>query len=152
MRIWILGILIVVISCNGQKKVSADATAINQENTLVLLVQDDYSGSEVAENLVIRDAKSLKKFYSKVNMTRKPGLPIPQVDFTNEMILIHCSGEQHSPISTSISILNETENQLMVKIETKNLESTTESTILTSPFSVYKMPSSPKEILFKKEK
>ncbi len=95
MRYLSLFIFAIILSCNGQKKAALDNGDDKKAGSekLTLLLADNYSGSEVEETMIIKDAKALQRFYSKINRTRKPGLPVPDVDFTKEMILVHCSGE-----------------------------------------------------------
>ncbi|MGB5666304.1 MAG: hypothetical protein WBM53_05625, partial [Maribacter sp.] len=101
---------------------------------------------------VITDAKALKSFYSKINRTRKPGLPVPDVDFTKEMILVHCSGLRKSNVApSSLSIMEETDEELVLETTNGKVEQKGGDSAEISPFSVYKMPLTSKKIIFKKE-
>ena len=107
MRVLWYGILLAMLSCNGQKKVANQAEANAKALTAIgleLLVRDDYSGTDEPESRVITDMKTLKGFFSKVNRTRKPGIPVPEVDFTKEMLLLVCSGERNDGLSPEIVI------------------------------------------------
>lgn len=124
----------------------------NAMATPTLVLQDNYSGGIAPDTLIIKDRKSLQKFFSKVNRTRKPGLPLPEVDFTKEMILIYCSGEQPLGNAVSLSVVEENDQELILKtttVETRKEKSA--STALVSPFSVYRMPLTNKRISFKEE-
>jgi len=150
----LLVILMIFSSCNCQKKAAMN----NEEDTnihnekLTLLLQDNYSGSDVSETLVIKDAKELKSFYSKINQTRKPGLPVPEVDFTKEIILVHCSGLRKSNVAPpSLSVLEETDEELVLETTNGKVEQKGGDSAEISPFSVYKMPLTSKKIIFKKE-
>ena len=153
MRYLPLFIFTIILSCNGQKKVPMDNESEVKESgeKLTLLLQDNYSGADVAETLVIKDVKALKSFYSKINRTRKPGLPVPEVDFTKEMILIHCMGEQTNGKQALLSVIEENEKEVVISTSVKKSEKSSTSSALISPFSVYKMPLTHKEITFKKE-
>ena len=153
MRYLPLFIFAIILSCNGQKK-----TAMKDKNDmeagkekLTLLLQDNYSGMDVAETLVIKDVKALKSFYSKINRTRKPGIPVPEVDFTKEMILIHCSGEQMDGKQVKLSVEEENDLEVIIRTSVKKTQKSGTSSALISPFSVYKMPLTQKEVTFKKE-
>ena len=152
MRYLAVVVLIIIYSCNGQKKAAMANTneLKGSSGKLTLILQDNYSGSEVEESMIIKDAKTLKSFYSKVNRTRKPGLPVPEVDFTKEMILIHCIGEQTNGKTAELTFVQENENEVIVKSSIKILEKGKTSSSITSPFSVYKMPLTQKKISFKK--
>ena len=148
-----LFIFAIILSCNGQKKAAMkDKNGMNEGNEkLTLLLLDNYSGTDVAETLVIKDVKALKSFYSKINRTRKPGLPVPEVDFTKEMILVHCSGEQTNGKHALLSVMEENEKEVIISTSLEKSEKSGTSSALISPFSVYKMPLTQKEITFKKE-
>ena len=80
MKLFFVGILFLFFACNGQKKTTMQNNEASS-NQLQLIVSDDYSGAEVSETLVITNLKELQLFYSKINMTRKPCLPLPDVNF-----------------------------------------------------------------------
>ena len=118
---------------------------------LTLLLEDNYSGSEVEETMIIKDAKALQRFYSKINRTRKPGLPVPEVDFTKEMILVHCIGEQMNGNQATLSIEEENKKEVIISTSHEKSKKSDTSSALISPFSVYKMPLTQKEISFRKK-
>ncbi|MCK5443310.1 MAG: hypothetical protein KAJ23_15605 [Maribacter sp.] len=154
MRSLFLSIVIVITSCNGQKKTtfnSSEGATTTKNHRLTLLLQDNYSGSDSAETLIIKDVKTLKVFYSRINRTRKPGLPLPKVDFTKEIVLVHCMGEQRVGALSSLSIFEETDNELVLKIKNITAKKKETSPVSISPFSVYKLPITKKKISFKKE-
>ena len=151
MRYLPLFVLAIILSCNGQKKVplNNETEVKESDEKLTLLLQDNYSGTDVAETLVIKDVKALKNFYSKINRTRKPGLPVPEVDFTKEMILIHCMGEQTNGKHSLLSVIDENEKEVIISTSVEKSKKSSTSSALISPFSVYKMPLTSKEISFK---
>lgn len=141
-----------IVSCSGQKKPAlAEDGSNNNTKSFSLVLQDNYSGSIAPDTLLIKDSKALRKFFSKVNMTRKPGLPVPEVDFSKEMILIYCGGEQPYGQQVSLAIAEENDQELILRSSSKNLDKKSTSSVLISPFSVYKMPLTNKRITFKKE-
>ncbi len=152
MRFFLLGICFVFVSCGSQKKKAlTDGEVRGGAQELTLVLRDNYSGSDVAETLIIDDVKALKTFYSKINRTRKPGLPVPTVDFTKEMIVIHCSGIQKSNVESSLAILNETKDELVIEISKGKKVQKKKVSAEISPFSIYKMPRTSKRVIFEKE-
>jgi len=146
-----LFIFAIILSCNGQKKAAlgnGDDMKAGIEK-LTLLLADNYSGSEVEETMIIKDAKALQRFYSKINRTRKPGIPVPEVDFTKEIILIYCSGEQINGKQALLSVIAENEKEVIISTSVEKSKKSGTSTALISPFSVYRMPLTAKEISFK---
>lgn len=150
MKSFFWGVLIVFFSCNGQKKAMQSVEEDKSKTGLTLLLQDDQGGMTETETLVIKDYKALKRFYSKINRTRKPGLPVPIIDFTKEMVIIHCSGELNSNLNATLSITEVSDNQVILQstILQKEQQSTS---IAVTPFSIYKMPLTMKEVVVQKE-
>jgi hypothetical protein len=144
----------VITSCNGQKKTTFNSSEgdTTKNHRLTLLLQDNYSGSDSAETLIIKDAKTLKVFYSRINRTRKPGLPLPKVDFTKDMLLIHCSGKQYLGVIFSLSLVEETDNELVIKTTIDLTKEEKTPSIIISPFKLYKLPYLDKKITFVKER
>lgn len=136
-----------LFSCKAQKELAGE-----KMKDLELVVQDGYSGIMEYETMVIQDTKSLNKFYSQVNKTRKPGLPVPMVDFSREMVIVVCLGEQKGERMPLLSKINETEEELTLAVELTDPEKTdtTQNQAISYPFFLYKMPLSPKAIGFQK--
>ncbi len=119
---------------------------------LVLVDHDDFSTIADYEVRIIQDQKSLQKFYSKINMTRKPGLPVPMVDFSKDMLILICLGEQQKVVEPLLSKLQETAAGITVSvqlIEKQQIENNTVQSI-HYPFYLYKMPIIDKSIDFQK--
>ncbi len=145
MKIIFISILILASSCKSQKNLSQEI----DDNGLTLLVQDGYFYTDTMETAVIEDEKTLKTFFSRVNKTRKPGLPVPQIDFEKEMVLVVCMGEQKTNEMPYLRFLESNEKEINIAIEMTN---TTGKNIYTTsyPFCVYKIPISKHEVVFNK--
>ena len=143
----------IVLSCSGQKKMASKEGAGNGER-LTLIAQDNYSGADSTETMVITSQKALKAFYARVNRTRKPGLPVPEIDFSKNMVVVLCSSDEVHDLNYGLSILKETDGEMVLgKPETSGngrSSSSSDPAKLVSPFFVYKMPLTEKEISFKK--
>lgn len=139
-------ILIVLVgslqsSCKSQKTSVLQET---QNDTMELVLQDDYSGMVEEGILVIKDEKSLKRFFSKINRTRKPALEIPAVDFTREMLVVWCPGETQNP-DQGLQFKNETTD--VYTLERINPSTNVKQSAIISPFMVYKFPLSNKRVV-----
>ena len=135
-----------LLSCKAQKQLGDEIEG------LVLVEQDGYSGIETFQTRVIRDTKSLNKFYSQVNKTRKPGLPVPMIDFSQEMVLVVCLGEQQGKQSVLLSKTGETASELFIAVQLSdvNIGESAGVQVISSPFYLYKMPLTEKTIVFQK--
>lgn len=149
MKYYLISILLALFSCNGQKTVSENNTVsqIKPNLPMELLLQEENSDFNAVETMVIKDEKRLKSFYSKINRSRKPGLPVPIVDFTKEMVLVHCSGEQNRIGRPTLSLNKETNTEILLTSIIVSEDNGASITVMTNPFCVYKMTLSGKSII-----
>ncbi|MEO1011783.1 MAG: hypothetical protein AAFX53_10795 [Bacteroidota bacterium] len=145
----LIGLIVLFVSCKGQTGVSPATVDQSRDDSLILLLADNYSGSETAETLIIRSSKELRAFFVKVNRTRKPGLPLPLVDFTKETVLVYCSGETKGSLKPILTLGPDSGDKKIVNTKMENKKE--DSKIILSPFSMYKIPITQKEIIFQKE-
>ena len=152
MKTLILGLLILTGTCGSQKDKVKDANYQElDDNPLTLILSDNYGGTDTEQLLVLRDNKALKSFFSKVNMTRKPGLQIPEIDFSTEMVVIYCNGKTTDTPTLRIRGVQEEDNQMILDIE-KTKDNKSPSTAILMPFHLYKMPLTEKEIMLSDNK
>ena len=130
-------------SCKSQKQ------QMETDDRLTLLVQDGYFPTESPETQVIKDEKSLRAFFSKVNRTRKPGLPIPEVDFTTHSVLVACMGAMNTDSLPILYLKSETPDEMVISaeipIENKG------SDVQSYPFCVYSIADEGKKITLEME-
>ncbi len=143
----LISLALCLFSCKAQKNLVGE-----RMEDLVLVAKDGYSGIKEYEVMEIRDTKSLNKFYSQINKTRKPGLAVPMVDFSKEMVIVLCMGEQRGERMPLLSKTNETQDELTIAIELPDLTSTKnlQATPIVYPFYLYKMPLTVKMLNFQK--
>lgn len=145
MRFWFFIGLLLILSCKGQEK----ANAVNLDNgnhVLELLLQDAYFPIDSPASMVIKDDKALNSFFARVNRTRKPGIPVPKVDFSQRMLVVVCSGAVKGERFPVVKISKSTDKEIVISI--KNSEERNSKGLTTYPFSIYEMNKSAKEIFF----
>ncbi|WP_139063651.1 hypothetical protein [Flagellimonas eckloniae] len=150
MKYLLLILLVCFTSCKAQKE--TQLTSEQKDSGMILIAHDEYSGISEYETMVIRDAKSLNKFYAKINRTRKPGLPVPTLDFSKEIVLVVCLGEQKGKKLLTLSSNEETENEVSVSIEMVDSDEVEKDKVqyVSYPFYIYKIPHTSKTINFEK--
>ncbi|MGX1930527.1 hypothetical protein [Flagellimonas sp. 2504JD4-2] len=123
----------------------------NETGDFELVATDGYSGIEAYEASIISDTKSLNKFYSRINKTRKPGLPVPAIDFSKDVLVVMCLGEQNDNISPMLKKV-ESEDNILVTIELSKESdvSKTENPLISYPFYIYSLPRTSKSIKVQK--
>jgi hypothetical protein len=150
MRIVLLSLLFVCLSCKSQKKVVQQNEENLQMDEPTLVLKDYYSNIDSSQISVIKDQKALSKFFVQVNKTRKPGLPVPEIDFSKEMVILICAGEQQGSYVPSVTILEEDANNMIVNVGGNQAFDSTD-TAMSTPFFLYKMLLSEKQITIIKE-
>ncbi|MEL6303975.1 MAG: hypothetical protein AAFQ20_04220 [Bacteroidota bacterium] len=111
--------------------------ATNEAVGVKAILEDGYYPVEEKQALVIENEKSLKSFFSKVNRSRKPGLPIPQVDFTTEVALVVCVGAYKSE---GYPVLMHPKKDGVYHIVEAQTAKNQENTAVSYPLMVYKVP------------
>ncbi len=147
-RIFLL-VLVLMIGCKSQKNTEeklASASTYEQE-ALKLLLSDNYGGTEYPEIQIIKDQKALKKFFIEINKTRKPGLPVPEIDFTKEMVVVYCSGKTQNPTGSSLVLKKESDTEKVLGIQKVENQEYIATSAIIFPFSVYKIPLTDKRIV-----
>lgn len=77
---------------------------------------------------------------------RKPGIPIPVIDFNKEVVVILCEGEHTATFSKGLEVLQETEK--VVKLKRVSHSTKNSSKAIITPFRLYKYNILKKEIVF----
>lgn len=144
----IISIIAIVTSCKSKKDIS-EATAVEiPQDTLELVASDMYGGAEEEVFQIIRNEGELKKFYRQVNMTRKPGLPVPEIDFSAHTAVLYCSGSTNSMSMPQFFITSQSDTQIVVeKSNSTKSDNTTSVSAKLTPFGLYLLPFSDKEVI-----
>ncbi len=150
MRIFLVSLLLVCLSCKSQKKGNLNNEEKVQMEKPIFVMEDSYSNIDSSQISIITDQKALQKFFVQVNKTRKPGLPVPEVDFSKEMLILICAGEQQGTYEPNVTILEPDDENLTINVERK-LPSDSLETAISTPFFLYKMPISEKKVTIRKQ-
>ncbi len=149
---WFILCMLTIGACKSQEKGKAAAMEQSEQvQELTLVLSDNYGGSEYADFQVIRDMKTLRQFFIQVNKTRKPGLPVPDIDFTKELVLLHCPGKMRDKSATELFIMDDSSEKILLSTKEANIKQKVGNEALTMPFSLYTIPLTEKEIVFQIE-
>lgn len=117
-------------------------------NALTFVMSDSYGGLEVENLQVFRSQGGLQKFFAGVNKTRKPGLPVPQIDFSKNIVLVYSAGLTSQGTALELVSLGEKEGRILLEAKKEGGETLSASAAaLTQPFTIYTMPRSDKELV-----
>lgn len=131
-----------VVSCKSKADFASDSV---QNIEMKRIVQENYSGFEEEQLVVIKSQEELSSFYGIVNRTRKPGLEPPSINFNEHMLLVWCVGTKGDHKSTLD--LRKGEDYLYVR-KIDSITDKNEKGPIVSPFSIYKIPKSTQKIKF----
>lgn len=152
MKTLVLGLLILAGTCGSQKDKVTDTNRQQLDNPLTLVLSDNHGGSDTEQLTVIRDNKALKSFFTKVNMTRKPGLQIPEIDFNTEMVVIYCNGKTTDTDTPILNRMGDKDDKMTFRRIPDSKQKKDPSTAILMPFHLYKMPLTEKEIVLDNNK
>lgn len=140
-------LLIFNFACKGQKGMKKlDEQPLNV--SLELILKDNYSGIKASGNDVIKDKKTLQKFFSEINKMRKPGIQMPEIDFSTEVVVVLCEGEHEATFSMAFEVFKETEKVLKLRNVRHSEKETSKARV--TPFKIYKYNTTKKDIVFDK--
>ncbi len=153
MKLVVFILSFLAFSCNLQKGVVSEQEEMvkkDSQNNLSLIMHEQQGVYPTNQFLVVRDEKTLASFFAKINRTRKPGLALPTIDFSKNILIIQCNGEIEANVLRALSI--EEENKDQVLISDINQTKTDKEVSNANSFSIYSMPHTSKEIIFKGDK
>ena len=87
--------LLFISSCKSSKTEDVNSKPTAKKNIMKdkkevqnfeLLLQESHGGYKEQRLLIVNDQKQLTDVYMKLNQIRKPGIPIPAVDFEKNTI------------------------------------------------------------------
>lgn len=121
--------ILLAISCKSQDQNSVST------NQLKVLVRDSYFPVEEPSTQIIEDEKTLRKLYSAINKTRKPGIPVPVIDFTYQSVLVACLGPTNTEDLPEMIIKDENTDELFISVKKNQKQTKSEATFY--PFCIY---------------
>ena len=142
------------MSCASSKNVivaKQNNSSLSIESPFTLLMTEHYGAPSSAQNIVISDSKTLNSFFSKVNRTRKPGITVPDIDFSKNVIIIVYSGETLNHTDPVLYVLKETVTQTVLSTKLRPSKKENSTGKIANSFYMYIMPQSKKKITFSKE-
>jgi len=153
MKLYVL-LTLVILSCSSTINIDVPIKSENNANQLLfeVLVEDQIGGYTTPEIRVVKGRESLLKVYGQVNKSRKPGFPIPDIDFSRETIVAVFMGKKNTGgYGVAVEEVREEKGKLIVAIkETKPSSGAMAITVITQPFCIVKINSSNKELVFEK--
>lgn len=107
-----------------------------------IILQEAYGGLEKSEQRVITDTEGLQEIYGIINRFRRPGLPVPEVDFKSYVVVALFMGEKpNGGFSTEVQSISTANDRLIVNITEIGPKPTDNVTMaICQPFCFVKIP------------
>lgn len=144
MKFVFLSLILIALSCKSQK----NSVHTTSSEAMTPLLHDNYSGVEESQLHIIKDAPTLQKFFATINRFRKPGIPVPEVDFNDNTVLLYFAGKTPVDAQDQVFTREETEEQITLGIKKGDSTTTAASAAIGTPFQLYIVPQTKKEIVF----
>lgn len=115
-----------------------------------VLISNSHSNFANQRNLIIETPEVFQEIFATINSTRKPGIPLPEVDFEKENVAFINSGET-STGGHSVAVIEiiEKENKVVIHFEGKGPKAGENATmVISTPFTMVKFKKLPKPMIF----
>jgi hypothetical protein len=147
-----LFLILLLTACKCPKKAMGTGEQEVSGSTLTYILSDSYGGAAEEELLVIRSKGELQKFFAGVNKTRKPGLPLPEIDFNENMVLVYSAGETRAGNPPELIPLQLKEDRILMGVKNEKGQNDNVSTAITMPFVIYTMRRTDKEVVLERDR
>jgi len=149
MKILLLSIVILFSACKGGQS-PQDETSNNVP--FQVLVSSSQSNIEEPQRKIIKDQEELQTLFAEINKTRKPGIPIPEVDFNQEIVAFVNLGQTSTGgFTVAVKNIEKTEDEVIIHIGGTSPKPKDNVTMaLTTPFTLVKLNKQNLPIVFDK--
>ncbi|GLB51783.1 hypothetical protein NBRC110019_08220 [Neptunitalea chrysea] len=131
---------------------SSAAIPAQQQVAWETLMQSSTGGSDTPQIIVAKEPTVVADFFRKVNKSGDTHLAAPKVDYNTEMLLILCMGQKRTG-GYQINVKSIEEKGQLIEVtveETVPAEGDMVTMMTTKPFTIVKLKSTNKKLLFKK--
>lgn len=135
----LLGLCFVILACGTAQQIPE--TTPNPTSCEVL-ISDEFGNTPEGKIVIARDPETARQEYSRINMTRKPGYEMPDIDY-RENALVFVFLEEKASGGYGIEWLDCAQHNQGISVILKAIEpeeGAYVTTAITSPFMVIKVP------------
>lgn len=141
--------VLLLMSC----KIVVPETKIDDENIpFQVLITISHSNFTDQKNLIVDSSEGLDEIFATINSTRKPGIPVPKVDFQKENVAVINIGERATGgHSVLVKEIIEQEDKIVIYYEENGPKAGENATmVITSPFTMFKFQKQTKPIMIER--
>lgn len=151
--------LFLIASCGSNKSINTPDMdkeqrtnhSLQNEVAYEIISEGPISGVKEAQIRVVKEKEGLKEIYNYLNENRSPKLLEPNINFDEEVIIALFMGEKnYGGYKISVQQIKEEEREIIVYVKETAPSGKYATTVITHPYSIFKMKKTTKEIVFKK--
>lgn len=143
--------LVVLFSCKG---IESSSEKEGDNIAFQTLITASQSNIEKPQQTIISSQKQLQQVFSEINKTRKPGIPIPEINFNDEVVVFINMGQSSTGgYSVEVESIKKINDEIVVFVGGDSPEPNDNVTmVITTPFTMVKLNKQKLPIVFKPSK
>ncbi len=139
--------LCLTVACGSKSNMKGEDANKSDQELYTVIEQGDMSNHNTQEVIVIISMEELNEVYAEINSTRRPGLPIPKIDFDNYTVVAAFAGTKSNGGYSVIIDTSETDDTLHFACSLKSPDPMQPVTMaITTPFMLVKALKADKKI------
>ncbi|RFN58097.1 protease complex subunit PrcB family protein [Marixanthomonas ophiurae] len=138
MKILLMSIVILFSTCKGGQSPQVE---VSNNIPFQVLVSSSQSNIEEPQRKIIKSQEELQTLFAEINKTRKPGIPIPEIDFDKEIVAFINFGQTSTGgYTVAVESIKETKDNIMIFVGgTSPNQGDNVTMVLTTPFTMIKL-------------
>lgn len=147
-KLLIVASIFFLTSCGSKSDMSNPTEKFGIQSYYTVLEQGGMSNYEEPAVKVIKSLAQLQEVYSVINRTRRPGLPVPDVDFKKVTVIAAFAGtKSNGGYSIEVKQIEDTDEFRDISFSVETPEPGTPVTMaITTPFMIISTPNDDKKI------
>ncbi len=129
--------LVIFTNCkNTPKNTTSKQVEKSTQELLEFTILLSDSQSNFAENtkIIVTSEEDLKSIFARINSTRKPGIPVPEVDFNQYEVVFYAQGEvSHGVNGLQVASVVKNEEEVVVNLAAEKPQGKYVTTVMSQP-------------------
>lgn len=148
MKIFLMSIILLFSTCKGGQSSYKDASVNVPFQVLITASQ---SNIDQPKRKIISTQEELQTLFVEINKTRKPGIPIPEIDFDKEIVAFVNMGQTSTGgYSITVENIEKTNDEVIIHTGGNSPKPKDNVTmVITTPFTMVKLMKQDLPIVFK---
>lgn len=147
MKIFLLSIVLLFSTCKSGQPLDKESPS---SVPFQVLISASQSNIEEPQRKIITSQKELEAIFAEINKTRKPGIPIPEIDFNTETVAFVNMGQASTGgHAVTVHNIDKTANTVVIYLdETSPKPGDNATMVITTPFTMVKLKKQNLPIVF----